>query len=170
MKEAIIVKTMTPSYDAIEDRIRLSLNYQDINNRVDFMITRSFIIDFMLHIDEYIHTYYPNESNIAENPMQINVKKEDNKQKNSKSKNNKDITSQITKTKLEDLSLYKSKEELLVSLKMTYSKSSKYTTVVFIGKNNTHANLTADITILNNFINSVKKSIPNLKWGLSAYF
>ncbi len=39
-----IAKTFTCTYDQKEDRIKLTLNYQDPVERVDFWITRSFLL------------------------------------------------------------------------------------------------------------------------------
>ena len=39
-KKTILANTFTPLYDELEDRIRIVVNYQDIQNRIDFVITR----------------------------------------------------------------------------------------------------------------------------------
>jgi len=33
-----MIQTITPIYDEIEDRIRLTINYQETQNRIDLMI------------------------------------------------------------------------------------------------------------------------------------
>lgn len=43
-QKTLAAKTFTCSYDQKEDRIRLALNYQDPATRVDFWITRSFLL------------------------------------------------------------------------------------------------------------------------------
>ena len=53
--KVISAQTFTPVYDELEDRIRLSVNYQDVNNRIDFLITRNLIINLLPSIEEFIY-------------------------------------------------------------------------------------------------------------------
>ena len=58
-QKTIYIQTLTPLYDKVEDRIRLSINYQDIANRIDLMITRAFILQLLPIFEEFIYKHYP---------------------------------------------------------------------------------------------------------------
>lgn len=154
------VQTITPVYDNIEDRIKLSINYQDMQNRIDLMLTRSFLLQLLPAMEEYIYKHYPDE--IIEDEVHIEALKEqiddDTKNKN------------ISKTNFEDLHLYRSLEELLLTVNMTYDKNSRLTRIEFIGKEGDKAVLNADAVMLNNILKSIKASIPSIAWGISGYF
>jgi hypothetical protein len=66
-QKEIIAQTFTPIYDEVEDRIRVVINYQDIMNRVDYMITRKFILNIIPTIDEFILKHYSDHIDIENN-------------------------------------------------------------------------------------------------------
>ncbi|WNZ00164.1 hypothetical protein SUSP_002581 [Sulfurospirillum sp. 'SP'] len=48
MSQIVIpIKTFTCTYSAKEDRLLLTMNYQEINERVDFWLTRSFLLKLL---------------------------------------------------------------------------------------------------------------------------
>lgn len=49
----IKAKTFTCNYIEKEDRILLSINYEDILNRVDFWVTRAFLLKLLPYFFEY---------------------------------------------------------------------------------------------------------------------
>lgn len=53
----ITALTFTPYYSEIEDRIRLVINYADFANRVDFWITRAFLLKLVPSWEEYGYRY-----------------------------------------------------------------------------------------------------------------
>ena len=163
----IQINTLTSTYDKLEDRIRLCVNYKDINNRVDFMVTRAFILELIPSLEEYIESYYPNNKKVIIENNKQNIKvpvRETPKQAN------KQNSLPLEKTNMEDLALYKVKDELLVSTKLSFDKEKKYTFIKFISKNKTEASLNCDLTMLENIIYTLKSSIPSLNWGISKHF
>lgn len=53
-KTIVQAKTFTCIYSEKEDRLLLTVNYQDAKNRVDFWLTRNFLIKLLPHLFEYI--------------------------------------------------------------------------------------------------------------------
>lgn len=49
----IEAKTFTCQYDEKEDRLLLTINYEDMNSRVDFWITRAFLRKLLPHFFDY---------------------------------------------------------------------------------------------------------------------
>ena len=52
-KTLIEAKTFTSIYVEKEDRILLTINYQDVQNRVDFWITRAYLLKLLPHFFEF---------------------------------------------------------------------------------------------------------------------
>ncbi|MFA6197097.1 MAG: hypothetical protein WC656_10690 [Sulfurimonas sp.] len=154
MKNIIVANTFTPIYDEIEDRLRVVINYQDINNRVDFMITRNFILNLVPSVDEFIFNYYSYNSRVKES---FNI--------NSNKKND-DNTSQTDRANLEFL---RTNEELLVEVNLTYEPNTKKTLITFSSKNITTEAL-LDGLLLKQIFNLIKSAIPHFKWGIAYNF
>ena len=153
----IQIKTLTPTYDKVEDRIRFSINYQDIDNRIDLMITRSLIIQLLPILEEYIYKYYPNLT-IQDEIVQIKVNDEVVNDDNTSS------------TNMEDILLYKSLEDLLVTINLKYDATNQYTQLEFISKDNHKASTICDANMLQSIIKSLKSSIPHFSWGIATHF
>jgi len=68
------------------------------------------------------------------------------------------------------LALYKSQDELLITLKMSYDEKSKNTILRFITKDKNQALLVGDAKMLKSIIESIKSVIPKIQWGISGYF
>lgn len=165
----IIIKNITPIYDKTEDRIRLSINYKDVNNRIDLMLTRSFLFKMLPAIEEYSYKHYPNE--MIEDEVQVNNSYRYTS-KNTYANSPKDITKSknVSKTQIDDLNLYKKDEDLLFSIKMNFDKNAKHTILTFISKNNVKAIMRCDYILLNNVVESIKRAIPRIEWGIGAIF
>jgi len=161
----ITIHTLTTAYDDKEDRIRLSINYQQIENRIDLMVTRSFILDLVPSLEEYIQTYYSDSLEIA---PKIQTKTEPTVSQTRRAhKIHKENT--VSKTNMEDLALYRSKEELLITAKLSFNKETKYTYIRFLTQK-TEVVLNCDVEILKNILHAIKKPIPLIPWGISKYF
>lgn len=156
-KREIIAQTFTPLYDEIEDRIRVVINYQDMANRVDFMITRSFILNLVPTIDEFILKHYHNQLEV-EDHITLNADHKEQKDKN------------ISKTDNTNLELLKTEEQLLVKVDLSYDAESKKTLFVLYSKNHTIAKALLDGHILQQVFKIIKKSIPHFRWGISHNF
>jgi hypothetical protein len=152
----IVAKTFTPLYDELEDRLRLVVNYDDIKNRVDFMITRSFILNLVPSIDEFILKHYPNDLIIEDN-ITIQAKSETAKSEN------------VSKTDNVNLELLKTDEELLIKVDMSYDQNSKNTLLVLYSKRYS-AKALIDGDMFQQVLKVLKSSIPYFKWGISQNF
>ena len=157
----IIAKTFTPTYDELEDRIRLTINYQDIANRVDFMITRSFVINLIPSIDDYIDKFYSDnplpeivtEPQPSPSPANSNVEKDNN----------------LTKTDKSDLNFLRTSGELLIKIDLSFHPKTKQTTLLF-SSTETQVKATLDAHAFQQIIKIIKKSIPKFKWGIAPHF
>lgn len=150
----IIVNTLTPIYDNLEDRIRLSVNYQDLNNRIDVFITRSFILQLLPSIEEYIYKHYPNETILEDEEIVI-------------SNNNPSQTNNaFSQTNQEDFTLYKNIEDLLITVNLSYHNETKLTIITLITKDKYILTLNANAEMLRNIIKALKNSIPKMAWGI----
>jgi hypothetical protein len=150
MKKNITAKTFTPIYDSIEDRLRLVINYQDIQNRVDLMITRSFILDLIPSAEEFIAKYY------GELDVEVNTQSEIKERSTSKTDNI-------------NLELLRTSEELLLEVNFSYDPDSKHT-VLTLSSKNIVAKTELDSFMLQQIIQVIKSAIPYIKWGISHYF
>jgi len=158
MLKNITIQTITPTYDQTEDRIRLSLNYQDIENRIDMMLTRAFLLQILPSIEGHIYKYYPEED--IENGFEIQMDSIEER---------KNDTGELSQTSMEDLSLYKGIEDLLFTINISFDNTSKLTTIQFISKQKHTAILSVDIKVLKNILFSIKNAIPSVNWGISGY-
>ncbi len=149
MKRNITAKTFTPSYDVLEDRIRLSINYQDISDRVDFMITRSFILDLLPTAEEFLAKYY----GAITTPTQ-------------QAQTNNDSFSQTDAVNLE---LLRTSDELLREVNFSFKADTKKTLITF-NSQNTAAQIDLDAFMFSQIFGVIKAAIPNIKWGISHHF
>ncbi|MDY0122989.1 hypothetical protein [Sulfurimonas sp.] len=150
MKREIAAKTFTPIYDELEDRLRLVINYQDIQNRVDFMITRSFIINLISTAQEFIEKHY-GVSDFKTLPEQ-----------ESKDKG-------TSKTDNVNLELLRTSEELLLEVNFSFNINSKHTILTLSSKNMT-AKADLDGFMLTQVFQVMKSAIPYIRWGISYNF
>ncbi len=145
--------SFTPKYDELEDRIRISINYDNLTNRVDFMLTRSFILKLFPVLDEYMLKFYDADSTIiSKTSDEIKEKVKDSKETS--------ITNGI------DLELYKQEDELLLEVKFSYVKETKLTIITFVSKN-TEATAQLDVNSMKQIFIIIKSTIPFFSWGIS---
>lgn len=156
MKRIIVAKTFTPLYDEIEDRLRVVVNYEDIQNRVDFMITRNFILNLIPSAEEFILKYYSSE------PLSNDGIAMDS---HAKSKENE----ALLETDAVNLELLRTSEELLTEVNFYFDTATKITSVVFSSKKVT-ANISLDGLMLQKIFHIIKLAIPNIRWGISHCF
>ncbi|MDO8454806.1 MAG: hypothetical protein Q7S59_09570 [Sulfurimonas sp.] len=150
MKRNIIANTFTPSYDELEDRLRLVINYQDMQNRVDLMITRSFVLNLIPTAEEFIERYY------AHIEPQIIQQSENQNQS-------------LSKTDSVNLELLRTSEELLREVSFYFDADTKQTTITFHSKNSA-VQTTLDAALLSQIFQVIKSAIPYIKWGISTHF
>ena len=168
-ERVITAKTFSPVYDEREDRIRLAVNYQDIYNRVDFMVTRSLILYLIPAVNGYMDKYYKDdlgEDPWAEEPIpQINDITKEKPGKQAK----KDDLQPIKYTDTSDMDLLKTPDILLEKIDLRYNPGSKNTTFIFYAKDITVKSILDYITF-KRVIQALKNSIPIFKWGISKSF
>ncbi|MDB2562121.1 hypothetical protein N9X61_00805 [Sulfurimonas sp.] len=153
MKKNITALSFTPKYDELEDRIRISINYDDFNNRVDFMMTRSFVLKLFPILDDYMSKFYS---------LDIEVEP-------AAPKNQKEMIKQDKSTSLTDgsnLELYKQEDELLREVKFSFVKETKISIIMF-ESNVTQATAHLDANSLKQIFTIIKSTIPFFSWGIS---
>lgn len=154
MKKNITANTFTPLYDELEDRIRLAINYQDIHNRVDFMITRSFILNLIPSAEEFMTNHY------GMLDFKIVAKADINENTQNKA---------LSKTDNVNLDLLRAREELLLEVNFSFDKDSKQTLLTLSSKN-IEARASLDSFMLQQIFKVIKSAVPNIRWGISHYF
>ncbi len=162
MNKLININTITPIYDSLEDRIRLSINYQNITNRIDMMLTRSFMLQLLPAIEEYIYKHYPDEPIEDE----VNVELTYSNALTEASEVTDTPPSNRTPTNFEDFELHKGLEDLIRTINLTYDKNTKLTTLTLISKDKYQAVITCNIDTLKSIIDTIKQSVPKLQWGI----
>jgi len=156
MKKTVTANTFTPLYDELEDRIRLVVNYQDIQNRVDFMITRSFILNLIPTAEEFMQKHYLDVAFVQDSitpRKSIDAKTEE----------------ALSETDGVNLELLRTNEELLIEVNFSFDSSTKQTVVTFTSKNIV-AKAVLDASSFLQTFDVTKASIPYIKWGISQYF
>jgi len=161
--KTIIAKTFTATYDPYEDRIRFVINYQNISTRVDFMITRKFIINIIPSIDDFIErNYSTQESTNNQNPQTSStnpLSQPQMPQQNQKA----------TPTDNTDMKFLQTPDELLYKINISFNPKTKQSTLLFYSSNK-QVKATLDSTTLSQVITMIKKAIPNFSWGISPNF
>ena len=172
MKKEVIAKTFTPFYDPTEDRIKLVINYQSADKRIDFMITRAFIINFVPAFDDYLLQYYPQEALASQKELSsLKVTHAVTETYNDKESHpqQKEESKTITPTDNVNMQLFTQEPELLIKIDFIYDKNSKNTTLIF---SSTRSTATAALTYLmmEQLIGTIKTAIPNFSWGIAQNF
>jgi len=151
----IIANTFTPIYDQVEDRIRLVINYQDIQNRVDFMITRAFMLNLIPATEEFMYKHYPDENMVDDFTL-------------TSDKSVNDDTS-VSKTDNVNLELLRTSEELLIEVNFSFDINTKQTVITFRSEN-IIARAAFDVKTMGQTLDVIKSAIPYIKWGFSSSF
>ncbi|MEA2099207.1 MAG: hypothetical protein U9P72_03660 [Campylobacterota bacterium] len=151
----ISANTFTPIYDQVEDRLRLVINYQDIQSRVDFMITRSFILNLIPAAEEFIDKHYPDEILLNDTTVKTNFNVQEN--------------TGVSKTDNTNLELLRTQEELLLEVNFSFDINTKQTVITFSSKN-VIAKAVLDSNTMQQTISVIKSSIPYIQWGFSHNF
>ena len=140
----IEIKTFTCIYDETEDRIRLAINYQDPIGRVDFMITRKFVLKLFPVLED---TYYKHFENIASSVVA----------KSSDASN--------TKTDGVMFQLVMDRSELLHKVDLKFDEKSNSLTLILYG-NEAQASARMDANSYKSFLKILQTSVPSFSWGI----
>jgi hypothetical protein len=73
--EVVLAKTFTFQYDGREDRIKMTINYASPEHRMDFFITRSFLLRLFPVIEE-IFIKYADSGKVFKSLQQENIERE----------------------------------------------------------------------------------------------
>ena len=153
--KSIQALTFTPKYDELEDRLRVVVNYEDAHNRVDFMMTRSFILKLFPTLEEFMIKFYSGDIEIP--VITPEVMKE--KIKTEASTNMTDIT---------NLELFKTDNELLLEVSFGYIAASKKSLIKFKSAN-VEVVSQLDEESIKQIFSMIKSVIPFFSWGISQH-
>lgn len=155
MKKKINALSFTPKYDEVEDRVRISINYDDLINRVDFVMSRAFVIKLFPVLGDYMLQYYDLDLDIPVQPTTVeDIPKAMNE------------TNTTSKTDGTNLQLYKQEDELLLEVKFSFNKKNKMSIVQFHSKNS-EATARLDENSMKQVFTIIKSVIPFFSWGIS---
>jgi len=143
-KETIIqAKTFTCNYNEREDRILLTINYEDITQRVDFWITRSFLVKLLPYFFEYTTGSFGSEIVTQEKSQQ-----------------------NVTSTDLSTFELT-SKEPILLD-SIDFTKLETGMKIVFKNlEKKVYAVGLFDEALLENVVTLILKAAPSYEWGIN---
>ena len=135
-----LIQTFTCRYDAREDRLLLTLNYQDIEKRVDFWITRSFLMKLIPIFFDY--TVQESQS------TQPSFSKDE----------------QLPT----DTTTYLLMQQLPLMLESIDFQPMKYGTRVVLKnlEKSLFYEAKLDQNLMKNFVNLILKSVPKYEWGI----
>jgi len=136
-------KTYTCQYIAREDRLLLTVNYQDIENRVDFWITRSFLLKLL----PYFFDYVSSSCQVLE------------------SQNNSDSTTSTTPTDISTFVLTQKEPLLLDGVDFSYTQEDNIKIVLKNTEKRIFCIGVLEQILFENFVNLVTKSAPTMDWG-----
>jgi hypothetical protein len=134
----ILVSSLTFSYHPREDRMIFTVNHNDVEKRLDFLVTRRKLIELLNGFDEILinlcdngkvfKELYHNQEPLEKPEDEIKEVKEQEttKKDNSKKQNSKDNQSDKEKTKADSLALEKPKWEKTISSKeLNFTKNKE---------------------------------------------
>jgi len=148
MKRTIVTQTFTPTYDIAEDRIRLAINYEDYENRIDLMITRRFALQLIPTLEEWVE--------------------EGTVQKKSVDENN-DVNNEVVhQTDCVNLELFKGEAILLEEVNM--KKDAQNNTTLNLQCKSATVVALLDTRMLQEFSRVLKESVPKIEWGIGYNF
>jgi len=148
MKKTIMTQTFTPTYDISEDRIRLAINYEDYENRIDLMITRRFALQFIPALEEWVEGGAVQKKSVDEN-----------------SDGNNEVVHQTDGVNLE---LFKGEAILLEEVNM--KKDAQNNTILNLQCKSATVVAILNTRMLQEFSRVLKKSMPKIEWGIGYNF
>lgn len=149
MKKLVEAEKFTAWYDAVEDRLRLVVNIDKPEARVDFWITRRLFLTLITQLDEFIEPKSLGE----EDSIDKLIKKGDEATKSKDS--NQDKSS-------EDINV-----SLLRTLNVSWNKKSKKVSLKLISDEyEVEANL--DIVAMRAFMRMLLMQAPSVEWGINS--
>jgi hypothetical protein len=159
----ININSLTFSYNKREDRIYIVINHEEFDQRIDFAITRSKMIELLSGFDEILINNCNNGEifkHIYKEQEDIKVVKSSEKQasKNTWEKNVTKANANFTKIK---------KAIILDSL--SYTITNHNINLKFITLNEQVASSTMDLDMFQKTLSSMMRVIPFVAWGISPH-
>jgi hypothetical protein len=150
------IENFTANYSELEDRIFFIVNHTNIQMRIDFMITRSFILRLFPVLEEYYIKHYQKALELKD------LTQVQNKTETTKSNHT------VSQTPNSDLALTKVAPTLLSKIDLTYQTKSKNTHLVFHGLNAQKAETMIDEEMFIMLVSAIENAIPKMSWGINA--
>ncbi|WP_434580950.1 hypothetical protein MLC52_01420 [Sulfurimonas sp. NW15] len=157
MSQKIIkqAKTFTCIYSEKEDRLLLTVNYQDAENRVDFWLTRNFLIKLLPHLFEYMN--YETQAVVQSTQTQ--------EQKGSVP--SVPPPSQQTPTDSATFTLTQKVPVLLESIDITKLGNGYIQFVLKNMEKNIYATATLEPALFSQVIKVITSAVPTFSWGIN---
>lgn len=144
-------RTFTCSYDQKEDRIRLVLNYQDAMNRMDFWITRSFLLRLLPLLSKFGSTH-----------TQMSLVGNDNIGNTGKSEQTAIPTD-------EDIMTLTQKEPVLLE-RVDFGRNDRAVNIVFSGSSLEKYAATLRSAEIDALADLLIKTAPTYDWGIGPWW
>lgn len=141
----ILATTFTPYYCESEDRIRLVINYADFTHRIDFWITRAFLLKLLPAMEEYLYAY---ATQPIINPSQTNT------------------SAEASATDGSTLAVTLKEGVLLEAVDMTYAADTGMFEIRMRGKNS-EALAVLNEQMMMSVLKSIFGAAPHGQWGIS---
>jgi hypothetical protein len=188
----ILVSSLTFSYHPREDRMIFTVNHNDVEKRLDFLVTRRKLIELLNGFDEILinlcdngkvfKALYHNQEPLEKPEEEIKSKKEedskDNKEESKKDSKSEEKTEQkekaLEKPKWEktisskELNFTKNKEPILLDA-ISYTKKKNLITFKFISNKQQHAASIMTCDTFQRTLSSLMRVIPFVHWGISPH-
>jgi len=145
----INIQTITPKYDVIEDRVRLMINHKDENSRIDFMMTRNFVLQLLPSYEEYLHKVYTKL-------MQDDTPTQDKQTKGARIPNHTALVP------------YQEEAELILNIQFSFIDKNEIT-VVKVKTKQSQAIVRLEYEALKSMFRLIKSTIPYYDWGISPH-
>jgi len=163
------VENLTFSYNQREDRILFIINHMNIEQRIDFFVTRRLFIKLLNAFDDILIKYCNNGEefkNLYHNQKELVVSKVFTKKEKTKKEEKKD-TYWEKSVNTKDLNFTRTKEPIILD-SLSYSISSNnIITLKFISENKIYAMSTMDSIMFQRTLSSMMRVVPFVAWGIS---
>lgn len=141
----ILATTFTPYYCEAEDRVRLVVNYADFANRIDFWITRAFLLKLLPSMEEYLYTY--TSPQILNSPQKTHSR-------------------ETTSTDSGTLAVTEKEGILLEAVDMTYVADTSMFEIRMRGRGS-QTLAVLDEQMMMAVLKSIFGAAPHMQWGIS---
>jgi len=162
------VENLTFSYNQREDRILFIINHSNIEQRIDFFVTRRMFMKLLNAFDDILINHCDNAKefkNLYNNQEELVVSKVLSKDEKSDKKDIHWEKSVNTK----DLNFTKTKEPILLDSLSYNVSSTNNITFKFISGKKIHAISTMDTTMFQRTLSSMMRVVPFVAWGISPH-